>query len=163
MEQTPYHNHLANWLQEYIADLAQDIPEGLCWAKQGHLNTPGWTLMHLVAEGELALGKLQPGYQPVLAAPEAFLSGADGQATAPYTISQMLEMFRQVYQQLDQAASAQIGALTRQPITDEELKGVLQTEMDYYLHILVSHVAMHCDALAKWRRASGIGLPYESQ
>lgn len=160
MKSIAYHSNLSAWMRNYIIDLTKGIADELMWKRHDYINSPGWTMMHLIAEGEYALCKLSSGYQRTIMNPEDFLSGADGNARTEYTLVHMLEMFGSVYSRLDEEVQLQLEDLRDTGITDEELQYVLTTELDYFLHILTTHIAMHCDALNKWRSAMGLKSPY---
>ncbi len=160
MKPHEYHSHLSVWMREYIADLVTDINPDMIWQRHTFINSPGWTIMHLITEGEFALAKLDAGYKYHIENARDFLTGSDGNATSDHTLSEMLPVFNQVYDRLDEEVTTKLSSLYLTAITDEELKGILKTELDYFLHILTTHLAMHCDALMKWRLASGMNSPY---
>ncbi len=152
--------NLSTWMRSYIIDLCTDVPQEQLWERFEHINAPGWTLMHLVVEGEMALQKLDVNYTPILLVQDDFESCSSGNATSTITLPQMLDHFTSVYHQLATATLAQEDHLANTPISDEELKYVLRTELDFYTHMLTTHLAMHTDALMKWRLKVGLGSPY---
>lgn len=156
-----YHNNLSRWFKLYILDLTYDIPESKLWERHKNLNSPGWTLLHLIVEAELALVKIKPDYLITIKNQNDFAYGSDGNAKSNLNINEIIENFKTAYLELETAVTLQLDKLHETEIQDELLKGVLKTELDFYLHLLTSHIAMHCDALTKWRPASGMKLPYE--
>ena len=149
-------------MREYVKDVVADISDSRIWKRHEFFNSPGWTMMHLIVEGELALSKLVDDYERKVKHPDNFFSGSDGQSTSGLSIRDMVDTFDDVYTRLDKEVSARLQQLREAPISDEELKVVLTKELDYYLHLLTTHLAMHCDALLKWRFASGLKSPYET-
>lgn len=155
-----YHINLSRWFRQYIQDLTYDIPDSKLWEKHEFINNPGWTLIHLIVECELALKKLKPEYEMSIENFQDFMYGSDGSAILEMTANEMLDKFDNVYNALEVEVTNQINELHQKEISDESLKGVLKTELDFYLHMLTTHIAMHCDALTKWRLAAGMKLPY---
>jgi hypothetical protein len=161
MPQIQYHKALAEWYRQYIIDLTSDINNSDFWKKFDFVNSPGWTLMHLVVEGEMALAKLRPDYVCRIEAQIDFAYGSDGRATYNIEPEKLLALFRELYVSLEKEVSAQFNKLLKTSVTDEALSGVLGTELDFYLHMLTTHPAMHCDALMKWRFLNGMKSPYD--
>ena len=157
---TQYHRTLSRWYVSYICDLTQDIPETDLWKKYKFINSPGWTIAHLIAEGESAIVKIKPGYIAEIKEPNYFLYGSDGKAVLELSLKELLEKFKRVYESLSDEVELCLNDLIYTPINDEALKSVLDTELDFYLHIQTTHLAMHCDALMKWRLFHGVGNPY---
>jgi hypothetical protein len=157
----PYHNNLSRWFRQYIFDLTNDINDSDLWTKFPHINSPGWTLVHLIVEGELAIVKIKPEYGISVKNYKDFMYGADGDAKLDLSISELLDRFKDVYEILETEVSEKMDELHSREIDDESLKGVLKTELDFYLHMLTTHIAMHCDALIKWRLNAGMKPPYE--
>lgn len=117
--------------------------------------------MHLIVEGELAITKLDNGYKSTVDHPQDFISGSEGSARSDLSLRDMALRFAGVYDRLDKEVCARLTDLRAAPISDEELQVVLKKDLDYFLHMLTTHLAMHCDALLKWRFASGMKGPYE--
>ncbi len=160
MQLIQYHKKLSRWYVSYICDLTRDIPEADLWKRYEFINSPGWTIAHLIAEGESAIMKIKPGYIAELKEPENFLYGSDGKATLELSLQELLVTFKQIYELLSEEVEKNLNDLANTPINDEALKSVLDTELDFYIHIQTTHLAMHCDALMKWRLFHGIGNPY---
>jgi hypothetical protein len=158
MEQ--YHSNLSKWFRQSIFDLTFDISEDDLWKKFEYINSPGWTLCHLIVEGELAIKKLQPEYKMRIENFRDFMFGSDGTAKINLSKDELLEIFKPVYDSLEKEVSNKFQTLMLTDITDESLKSVLKTEMDFYLHIMTTHIAMHCDALMKWRLFNKMKNPY---
>jgi len=70
----------------------------------------------------------------------------------------MHNLLNDVYRTLEQEVESRLGYLNETEIDDEYLRSVLKTELDFYLHILTTHIAMHCDAIVKWRLNAGMTL-----
>jgi hypothetical protein len=151
-----YHNNLSRWFREQIIVLTKDIEISELWTRYPHINSPGWTLMHLIAEGELALKKIKQDYVSRVEIPELFMVGSDGNARSDYSIDEMHNLLNDVYRTLEQEVESRLGYLNEIEIDDEYLKDVLKTELDFYLHMLTTHIAMHCDATVKWRLNAGM-------
>ncbi|MBX7041287.1 MAG: DinB family protein [Ignavibacteria bacterium] len=153
----PYHGNVSKWFRNYILFLVADVDDSILWKKTEFANSPGWTLMHLIVEGELALKKLVPEYECRIGTVKDFEFGSDGTANSGLAKQEMTDMFISVYSELDEAVAGSIDLLYSKPNTDELLKDELSLELDFYLHMLTTHIAMHCDALTKWRKMQGIG------
>jgi len=153
-----YHNNLSRWFRQYIVDLTADVNETELWKRFEYINSPGWTLMHLISEGELALKKIKQDYVSRVEIPELFMVGSDGNARSDYSIDEMHNLLNDVYRTLEQEVESRLGYLNETEIDDEYLRSVLKTELDFYLHILTTHIAMHCDAIVKWRLNAGMSL-----
>ena len=161
MKLLEYHSNLSTWMREYIQDVVTGIDDEQVWKRYPFINSPGWTLVHLIVEGELALAKLDSSYKSTVDRPQDFISGSDGTARIDLSLTDMVVKFEEVYDRLDEEVCARLGDLGETPISDEELKVVLKKDLDYFLHMLTTHLAMHCDALLKWRFASGMKGPYD--
>lgn len=148
-------------MREYIQDVVTGIDDEQAWKRYPFINSPGWTLMHLIVEGELAITKLDNGYKSTVDHPQDFISGSEGSARSDLSLRDMALRFAGVYDRLDKEVCARLTDLRAAPISDEELQVVLKKDLDYFLHMLTTHLAMHCDALLKWRFASGMKGPYE--
>ena len=161
MSITEYHSNLSAWMRNSVTDVVNDIDKSLLWKRYDHINSPGWTLMHLIVEGEYALSKLDTNYKPKITNAQDFMFGSDGSAKADLTLDEMINTFNHIYISLDGEVSKQLSSLKETPVKDAILKDILNTELDFYLHMLTTHLAMHCDALVKWRLTSGLKLSWE--
>jgi hypothetical protein len=151
-----YHSNLSRWFRQYIIDLTKDVNETELWKRYENINSPGWTLMHLITEGELALKKIKHDYVNRVEIPELFMVGSDGNAISDYSAYEMHNLLNDVYRILEQEVEYRLDYLNETEIDDEYLKNALKTELDFYLHMLTTHIAMHCDALTKWRLFAGV-------
>lgn len=161
MKLQEYHNNLSRWFRQYIVDLTEDINNSNLWIRYPNVNSPGWTLLHLIAECELAIVKLNTGYKISIKDYNDFVYGSDGNAKLDMNISELTEKFIEVYNTLESEVKMKIDILNETEIEDEYLKNVLETELDFYLHMLTTHIAMHCDSLMKWRLNAGMKKLYE--
>jgi len=161
MKLKQYHNNLSNWFRQNIFDLTNDVKDTDLWTKFDHINSPGWTLLHLIVECELALVKIKPEYEISVNNFNEFMYGSSGHAKSNISVPELLKKFNHVYLKLETEVSEQLDILNTTVIKDEDLKSVLKTELDFYIHILTTHIAMHCDALLKWRLNAGMKRPYE--
>lgn len=150
-----YHSNLANWFRSYIVYLSNDIESSELWIKYPNINSPGWNLLHLIVEGELAILKIKPDYTIKFKDQNDFMYGSDGNAKSEHTTSDLLDMFREVYMTLNSVVNKNIDLLNEKENEDELLKTVLKTELDFNLHMLTTHLAMHCQELTKWRLHAG--------
>lgn len=149
-----YHSTLSGWMCAYFEFLFKDIRDEDLWKRSPHCNSPGWTIMHLTAEGELAIAKILPGAEVPDDAGD-FLYGSDGNATATYTKEEMLKRFGNTYKRLGAAVVENMESLKSAPLRDESLEGLLNNELDFNLHMLTTHIAMHCQSLIIWKKESG--------
>ncbi len=156
MSMKPFYRNVSKWFRNYILFLVADVEDGILWKKLEFANSPGWTLMHLIVEAELALKKIRPGYECRVSPAKDFEFGSDGTANSGLGKQAMTDLFISVYSELDEAVAGDIDRLYSLPNTDELLKDALSNELDFYLHMLTTHIAMHCDALTKWRKMQGI-------
>ncbi|MDQ3193668.1 MAG: hypothetical protein M3P82_01585 [Bacteroidota bacterium] len=75
--------------------------------------------------------------------------GSSGIVESDVSLSELLEKFNYVYLLLESEVLKQLDTLNSTQIKDEFLKDVLKTELHFYIHMLTTHIAMHCDALLK--------------
>jgi len=155
MELKEYHINLSRWFRSYILYLTNDISDSELWIRFEHINSPGWNLLHLIAECELAILKIKPDHIIYLKEYRDFMFGSGGDAKLDLSTSEILGIFKKVYDILETEVSDKLDILHKTDNQDEILKDVLKTELDFNLHMMTTHIAMHCDALMKWRLFAG--------
>lgn len=147
--QTP----LSLWMQRFVLYLCKESSLEDFWTRHGGHNCPGWTLMHLIAEAESAIKKQEPEYPGFIKNPKDFLMGSDGSAQVGASPEEIIEQFNNTYSYLNQFVDAHVDRLEKEDIKDEFLKRYIPKEIDFHVHLLTTHLAMHATSLKQWKVA----------
>jgi hypothetical protein len=151
---------LNRFMLGYLNNLVADIPEQMLYRHQDRkINSPGWCLGHLAVETDDAYKYLG----------NASLIPDDWYALFFYTAppldidqalpskGELIDAVNSVFQALNSAFERLDDAFLDRPCHSNFLKSYLNTEREWFIHVLTTHLATHAGNIAIWRRFCELG------
>jgi hypothetical protein len=146
-----YHTNLCTWLRNSLIDLVQEVPADLFWSKNDLGNSPGWALGHLIVENDLMVERFGGNPGTFLRDQRAmFCYGSSGVVESPLDKTLMIDHFLTAHDGLVAFLEQRLGELSATPVHDHPMGSEFKVESDEFLHLAISHPAMHIALLNRW-------------
>ena len=148
-----YHKNLTRWVTNSILDLCDRIPNHSFWIKNQYGNSPGWTLGHLIIENRLMTQDLDHSHSDfVFDNKDDFVYGSTGEVVFHHDKNLLMNCFKRNASHLSQFFDSNFTRLSTTMVSNHPMGIEFESGIDEYLHLLITHPAMHLSALVKWER-----------
>ena len=153
---------LFEFQQSYLLKTVANISDEIAYTKQDQgINSAGWVLGHLCAEGVDVLIKLG-AHDTVYSVDWLGLFGSDApsldlQANLP-SLSRAVHDFNEIYERVIAAYRALPAHAFEDDPPSKLLKDHLPNKHVWLLHHITTHIAVHIGNLVVWKKLNGLSI-----